>query len=83
MKNPTPLYEQWLNAANQVEFLNSLDDMAKSCLLDNNPHHYYRINEYPPLEDLADALAKDDASALAIYKQKCLEVKSRYPKPGV
>ena len=57
--------------------------MAKSCLLDNNPHHYYRINEYPPLEDLADALAKDDASALAIYKQKCLEVKSKYPKPGV
>jgi len=40
-----------------------------------------RRAEYPPLEDYADAVAKDDAAALQAYKDACLAVKAKYPMP--
>jgi hypothetical protein len=43
-----------------------------------------RKREYPPLEDLADALywqQQGDGSKLAAYFGKCNEVKRRFPKP--
>lgn len=40
-----------------------------------------RQSEYPPLEDFADAWIKNDESALEEYRQKCLSVKIKYPKP--
>lgn len=39
-----------------------------------------RKQNYPPLEELADALVKEDEEALAEYKRKCLEVKRKFPK---
>jgi len=36
---------------------------------------------YPPLADLADALAKSDATQLEQYQKACLEVKQWFPKP--
>lgn len=80
MKNPSPLYEQWLASEDKSAFLASLDDMARDSLLAYDPHYYYRVKEYPPIEDFADAYAKDDADGLAEYKQKCLDVKNKYPK---
>lgn len=39
---------------------------------------------YPPITDMADALAKqatDDGAALAAYQAACMAVKTKYPKP--
>ena len=40
-----------------------------------------RINSYPELGEFVDAWVKGDAQALEEYKQKCLKVKAKYPKP--
>ena len=40
-----------------------------------------RKREYPPIEDFADAWVKQDEAALEEYRQKCLAVKAKYPKP--
>ena len=40
-----------------------------------------RAAAYPPLADLADALVKQDDAALADYREQCLAVKARFPKP--
>lgn len=39
-----------------------------------------RAIEYPPIEDFADAWVKNDEQALEDYRQKCLAVKTKYPK---
>lgn len=43
-----------------------------------------RVNAYPQLTDLADALVHqqmgDGGAALQIYLQKCIDVKNTYPK---
>jgi hypothetical protein len=36
---------------------------------------------YPSIEEFADAWVKDDKEALQLYKERCLEVKQRFPKP--
>lgn len=38
--------------------------------------------DYPPIEDLADAIVNDDEEALQKYKEACLAVKAKYPKPA-
>jgi hypothetical protein len=40
-----------------------------------------RRAEYPPLVDLIDGLVKDDAAQIQAYKDACLAVKAKYPKP--
>ena len=40
-----------------------------------------RKREYPPIENFADAWVKQDENALEEYRQMCLAVKSKYPKP--
>jgi hypothetical protein len=40
-----------------------------------------RVKEYPPLADFADAWVKQDEVALEEYRQACLAVKAKYPKP--
>lgn len=40
-----------------------------------------RSLEYPPIEDFADAWVKNDTAALEEYRQACLAVKAKYPKP--
>lgn len=40
-----------------------------------------RAQEYPPLTDFADAWVKNDEQALEEYRQKCLVIKAKYPKP--
>jgi len=46
-----------------------------------NNVHQRRILEYPPLTDFADAWVKQDETALEEYRQACLAVKAKYPKP--
>jgi len=40
-----------------------------------------RRAEYPPIEDLVDGLVKDDAAQVQAYKDACLAIKAKYPKP--
>lgn len=39
-----------------------------------------RMGAYPPLADLADALAKGDDDALESWRAACMDVKAKYPK---
>ena len=36
---------------------------------------------YPELGEFVDAWVKNDQEALEEYRQKCLDVKAKYPKP--
>jgi hypothetical protein len=40
-----------------------------------------RINNYPELGEFVDAWVKNDQVALEEYRQKCLAIKAKYPKP--
>jgi len=48
-----------------------------------NKNDYYRkrIYSYPELGEFVDAWVKGDEAALEEYRQKCLEIKAKYPKP--
>jgi hypothetical protein len=48
-----------------------------------NAQDYYhkRINSYPELGEFVDAWVKNDQAALEEYRQKCLAIKAKYPKP--
>jgi hypothetical protein len=41
-----------------------------------------RVFAYPELGEFVDAWVKGDESALEEYKQKCLDIKAKYPKPA-
>lgn len=38
-----------------------------------------RANEYPPMEDYLDGIAKGDDDQVQAYKDACLAVKAKYP----
>lgn len=40
-----------------------------------------RRREYPLMSEFLDAWVKNDTDALELYRQKCLDIKSKYPKP--
>lgn len=40
-----------------------------------------RAAEYPPMTDLIDGLVKGDQTQIDTYRQACLAVKAKYPKP--
>lgn len=51
--------------------------------LQNTQYKQSRISEYPPLQDLADALywqSKGDNSKMEAYVAACEAVKEKYPK---
>jgi hypothetical protein len=41
-----------------------------------------RSNEYPSVKNFLDAWVKNDEAALEEYRQACLAVKAKYPKPA-
>jgi hypothetical protein len=41
-----------------------------------------RITEYPMVSDFLDAWVKNDQAALEEYRQACLAVKAKFPKPA-
>ncbi len=47
----------------------------------NNDYYRKRLYSYPELGEFADAWVKNDQAALEEYRQKCLAVKEKYPKP--
>lgn len=41
-----------------------------------------RFHEYPPFAWFLDAWVKNDEAGLEAYRQACLAVKAKYPKPA-
>jgi hypothetical protein len=41
-----------------------------------------RLMSYPEMGEFIDAWVKNDQDALEEYRQKCLAVKAKYPKPA-
>ena len=46
-----------------------------------NEYKELRKESYPDWREFADAWVKNDNIALEKYRQKCLDVKIKYPKP--
>ncbi len=49
--------------------------------IENLDYVRQRITAYPELGEFVDAWVKNDTEALEEYRQKCLDVKARFPKP--
>lgn len=47
----------------------------------NTQYQRDRKQEYPPIEDYIDGVVKNDQSQIDEYIQKCVAVKTKYPKP--
>ncbi len=47
------------------------------------PYDEQRRISYPPITEYLDAVVKGDEVQLAKYISDCLEVKRKFPKPGV
>lgn len=57
-----------------IDLENDYDWLLSEC-------HRKRKAEYPKIEDWMDAMVKNDEQQKQNYIDKCLEVKSKYPKP--
>jgi len=63
---------------------NEIDSLVKTkqqAEFDKNDYYRKRLYSYPELGEFVDAWVKNDQVALEEYRQKCLEVKAKYPKP--
>jgi hypothetical protein len=65
-----PTEEEVLNEVNRIN-----DEYV------SKEYQRLRIKEYPDHKDFLDAWVKNDQEALEEYRQKCLNVKLKYPKP--
>ena len=63
----------------EVEELGKVIAQAEFDSLD---YYRQRIYSYPEIGEFLDAWVKGDESALEEYRQACLEVKAKYPKPA-
>lgn len=50
-------------------------------LLASQDYYRRRLMSYPEIGEFMDAWVKNDQAALEEYRQKCLAVKAKYPKP--
>ena len=74
--NKIPITEQEVNDINEKKFY----DMSQK-LMATLSYSKKRKIEYPEMAEFLDAWVKNDQSALEQYRQKCLEVKAKFPKP--
>jgi hypothetical protein len=59
----------------------SLVEAQQQAMFDAEDYYRKRLYSYPEIGEFLDAWVKGDEQALEEYKQKCLEVKAKYPKP--
>lgn len=50
-------------------------------IADSHQYHRLREKEYPDFRDYLDGIVKGDQEQMQAYIDKCLEVKTKYPKP--
>lgn len=63
---------------------NEIDSLIKTkqqSEFDSNDYYRKRLYSYPELGEFVDAWVKNDQVALEEYRQKCLAIKAKYPKP--
>lgn len=65
--------------ADQIGVLNF--EKERELALSNLDYVRQRIMYYPEIGEFIDAWVKQDEQALEEYRQKCLDVKNRFPKP--
>lgn len=61
------------------------DELGKAIAqaeFDSLDYYRQRIYSYPEIGEFLDAWVKGDESALEEYRQACLAVKAKYPKPA-
>ena len=58
-----------------------LIDAKQQATFDTHDYYRKRLYSYPELGEFVDAWVKGDDQALEEYRQKCLAVKAKYPKP--
>jgi len=58
-----------------------LVDAKQQAEFEANDYYRKRLYSYPELGEFVDAYVKGDENAMEEYKQKCLAVKAKYPKP--
>lgn len=80
-------YEYYLESENKEQFI--VDKTTEWNLPEgdlikilNSQYKEKRKEEYPPIEDYIDGVVKGDQNQIDEYIQKCIEVKSKYPKPN-
>jgi hypothetical protein len=56
-------------------------ERARENEIANSDYVRQRVSAYPNLGEFVDAWVKNDQEALEEYRQKCLAVKAKYPKP--
>lgn len=56
-------------------------EIAKEAQIAQLDYVRQRVTAYPELGQFVDAWVKNDTAALEEYRQACLAVKAKYPKP--
>jgi len=64
-----------------LEERDALVEKKKQEDFDKEDYYRKRLYSYPEIGAFLDAWVKGDESALEEYRQACLEVKAKYPKP--
>lgn len=70
-----PDYPAITDPEHRYVFFQGLEESMK------NRYKIQREAEYPQITEYIDAWVKDDLVGLETYKEKCLAVKTKYPKP--
>ena len=68
---------------NSITLPSDIEEKRAELISQYNALNYQRRRklEYPPITDYLDAVVKGDQDQIDEYIQKCLAVKTKYPKP--
>lgn len=77
--------QDFLKKSDWVQIMNNevqpLVDAKQQAEFEANDYYRKRLYSYPELGEFVDAWVKKDEEALEEYRQKCLTIKSKFPKP--
>jgi hypothetical protein len=68
---------------NLITLPSDIEEKRAELISEYNALNYQRRRklEYPPITEYLDGVVKGDQEQIDAYIQKCLEVKTKYPKP--
>jgi hypothetical protein len=68
---------------NLITLPSDIEEKRAELISEYNALNYQRKRrfEYPPITEYLDGVVKGDQEQIDAYIQKCLEVKTKYPKP--
>jgi hypothetical protein len=70
-------------SGNNITLPSDIEEKRQELIQEHNALNYQRRRklEYPPITDYLDGVVKGNQEQIDAYIEKCLEVKSKYPKP--